>query len=198
MRDLGTLPKRLLLSAPISCGLFLLSLSTLRTATGVAAATGREAPEFPSLEAASWAGPPTSLASLRGNVVLLNVWTFGCINCRRTLPWVESVHERFGKRGVAVIGVHSPEFDYESSVKDVEKARKRERLLYPSFIDNSHAYWRALENDYWPTVYLIDKAGRVRRVQVGEVHAGDRAATALEGEIELLLAEAAVHTPTEK
>src|SRR5712691_4799487 len=140
----------------------------------------RIAPEFPSLEASSWSGPPTSLASLRGKVVLLNVWTLGCVNCARTLPWVRSVWERNKDRGVAVIGVHSPEFEREKDREAVEKARSRNGLGYPSFLDNEHAYWRALDNHYWPTVYLLDKAGRIRATQVGEVHAGDEAAMRLE------------------
>lgn len=100
-----------------------------------------------------------------------------------------SAKERFGGKGLTVIGVHSPEFDYESDPRAVEKARKAHGLDYPSFIDNTHAYWRALGNQYWPALYLIDKKGVIRRVQVGEVHAGDTTAALLERAIGALLAE---------
>lgn len=149
----------------------------------------RVAPEFPTLAPSSWSGPPTSLASQRGKVVLLNVWTFGCINCARTLPWVRSVWERDKDRGLSVIGVHSPEFDRERDPKEVEKARNENGLGYPSFIDNDQIYWRALDNHYWPAIYILDKTGRIRNLRIGEVHQGDRAATELEALIESLMKE---------
>ena len=161
------------------------------SADGLPTSESRPVPEFPTLAPSSWAGPPTSIASLRGRVILLNVWTLGCVNCRRTLPWVASVHGRFGGKGLAVIGVHSPEFEYENDLREVERARTAHGLGYPSFLDSGLAYWRALGNRYWPTIYLIDKAGTIRRVQIGEVHAGDDAAIALEQEIARLLAEPA-------
>ena len=157
--------------------------------TGAADAAGRTAPEFPSLAASSWAGTPTSMASLRGRVVLLNVWTFGCVNCQRTLPWVRSVAQRYRDRGLAVLGVHSPEFDRERDPRAVEEARARHKLDYPSYIDNGHLYWDALDNHYWPTVYLVDRGGKIHDLQIGEVHEGDGAAARLEREIETLLAE---------
>ena len=153
------------------------------------ASEARVAPEFPSLDPKAWAGPPTSLASLRGRVVLLNVWTFGCINCERTLPWIRSVASKCGKETFSIVGVHSPELDFERDPKAVEDARRRQHLDYSSFIDNGHAYWRAIENEAWPTVYLIDRAGRIRGVQVGEIHEGDRAARRIESLIDALLKE---------
>jgi thiol-disulfide isomerase/thioredoxin len=155
---------------------------------------GRSAPEFPSLDPANWAGRPTSMSSLRGRVVLLNVWTFGCINCERTLPWVRSTYERYKAGGLAVVGVHSPEFDREREIAAVEQARKRYGLEYPSFIDNGHVYWRALYNQYWPALYLIDKTGKIRALQVGEVHDGDEAALNLDRQIGALLSEPAPDT----
>jgi peroxiredoxin len=148
---------------------------------------GKPAPEFPSLDRASWSGTPTSLASQRGRPVLINVWTFGCINCTRTLPWVRSVAERFGKRGLTVIGVHSPEFERERDPKAVDAAREKHGLVYPSYLDNGHHYWNALDNHYWPALYLIDAQGKVRDVQFGEVHDGDGADARLRAEIETML-----------
>ena len=148
---------------------------------------GKKAPEFPSLERSSWSGTPTSLASQRGRPVLINVWTFGCINCTRTLPWVRSVAERYGKRGLAVIGVHSPEFERERDPKAVDAAREKHGLAYPSYLDNGHRYWQALDNHYWPALYLIDARGAVRDIQYGEVHDGDEADARLTAEIESML-----------
>jgi thiol-disulfide isomerase/thioredoxin len=153
------------------------------------------APEFPATGASAWVGlapgeaPPT-MASLRGRVVLLNVWTFGCVNCVRTLPWVQGIATRYADRGdLAIIGVHSPEFAHERDREAVAVERTRRGLTYPSYLDSDMRYWRALGNRYWPTVYLIDKAGRIRATQVGEVHDGDAAAASLERTIETLLAE---------
>lgn len=151
------------------------------------AASGTLAPEFPSLAAKDWSGTPTSLASLRGRPVLLNVWTFGCYNCARTLPWVRAMHARYGPRGLAVIGVHSPEFDSERDPSALAAAREKHHLDYPSYIDNGYVYWRSLGNRYWPTIYILDSEGRIRTVQVGEVHEGDEADRALGSLIESLL-----------
>ena len=150
---------------------------------------GRTAPEIPSLAAENWAGSPVSLASLRGRVVVLNVWTFGCINCRNTLPWLRQTDRLYTPRGVAIVGVHTPEFDREKSRKMVVAAIEREELNWPSYLDNGMKYWDALANHWWPATYLIDRSGIVRYVQVGEIHEGDRPAAAFEGMLERLLAE---------
>lgn len=159
----------------------------VRTGAGESGLVGKAAPEFPSLERASWSGTPTSLASQRGRPVLINVWTFGCINCTRTLPWVRAIDERYKKRGLTVIGVHSPEFEEERDPKAVDTAREKHGLAYPSYLDNGHRYWNALDNHYWPALYLIDAQGTVRDVQFGEVHDGDAADTRLRSEIESML-----------
>jgi thiol-disulfide isomerase/thioredoxin len=127
---------------------------------------GKAAPEFPSLDKASWSGAPTSLASRRGHPVLINVWTFGCINCERTLPWVRAIDERYRQRGLAVIGVHSPEFERERDPKAVDAAREKHGLAYPSYLDNGHRYWDALGNHYWPAIYLVDPQGAGARPPV--------------------------------
>src|SRR5215510_13864037 len=144
---------------------------------------GKTAPEFPSLDTRSWSGTPISLASQRGRPVLINIWTFDCINCMRTLPWVRAIAEKYGERGLTVIGVHSPEFEHEKDPKAVEAAREKHGLTYPSYLDNGMRYWYKLENHYWPAIYLIDTRGKIRDIQVGEVHAGDPADVRLTSEI---------------
>ena len=171
----------------LTAGLLLAGWMALPGAGAGSGILGKPAPELPSLDAGSWAGKPTSLASLRGHPVLINVWTFGCINCTRTLPWVRAIDEAYARRGLAVIGVHSPEFDEERDPKAVEAARRKHGLAYPSYIDNGHRYWDALGNRYWPAIYLLDAKGIVRDVQYGEVHDGDAADARLRAAIEAML-----------
>ena len=111
------------------------------------------------------------------------------MNCIRTLPWVRGAHKRYSARGLAVIGVHSPEFAYEKKRDAVEAELARHGLAYPNLLDNAMAYWSALGNQYWPTLYLVDKCGRIRARQAGEVHAGESSGRELEATIEALLAE---------
>ena len=107
----------------------------------------------------------------------------------RTIPWVREVRSRYGPRGLKVVGVHTPEFEHERRREEVEAAVKEHGLDYPHFLDNDSAYWRALRNQYWPAAYLVDRQGRIRLVQVGEVHAGQESGRKLEAAIESLLAE---------
>jgi AhpC/TSA family len=111
------------------------------------------------------------------------------VNCQRTLPWVREAIGRFGDRGFRVIGIHSPEFEYELDHAALEKAVRQHGLDYPHFLDDRHAYWQALGNQYWPTLYLVDKCGRVRARQIGEVLAGSSSAARLDEKIGALLAE---------
>jgi thiol-disulfide isomerase/thioredoxin len=147
------------------------------------------APEFPTTEPSHWVGAPVTLGSLRGQVVLLDVWTFGCINCVRTIPWVRQSAARFGSRGLAIVGIHTPEFAHER-VRDavVEHVRKH-RLEFPHLLDNDSAYWKALHNEYWPALYLVDRCGRIRASAVGEVHLNEPSGQRLEARIEELLKE---------
>jgi len=154
---------------------------------------GKTAPEFPTLDTRSWSGTPVSLASQRGLPVLINIWTFGCINCMRTLPWVRGIAEKYGERGLTVIGVHSPEFEAEKDPKAVTAAREKNGLTYPSYIDNGLKYWYKLDNHYWPAIYLIDTRGKILDIQVGEVHEGDAADARLTAEIESMLTPGGTH-----
>lgn len=164
----------------------------LGAAVALNAADGaRPAPPFPTRDAKRWIGAPTSWPELRGRVVLLDVWTFGCVNCVRSLPWVRDVRSRYADRGLAVIGVHTPEFETERERRNVEAAVAKHGLDYPHLLDTDSAYWKALRNEYWPTAYLVDRCGFLRVRHVGEVHSGEPSGRALEREIERLLDESA-------
>ena len=111
---------------------------------------------------------PLTLAGLSGQVVLIDFWTHGCINCLRTLPHVNRWAARHREAGLVVIGVHSPEFAFERSPKRVETAIRRFGVRHPVALDNDHATWRAWANQYWPAHYLIDRAGQIRYRHFGE------------------------------
>lgn len=112
--------------------------------------------------------PPLTLAGLRGKVVLVDFWTYACINCVRTLPHVRAWHETYGPQGLVVIGVHTPEFPYERDARNVAGALRRFGLAYPVAQDNRYATWTAFGNRYWPALYLIDRQGRIRYRHAGE------------------------------
>ena len=111
---------------------------------------------------------PLTAASLRGKVVLIDVWTYTCINWLRTLPYVRAWHEKYKDRGLVVIGVHDPEFPFEHDLDNVRRAAKAMRVEYPIAVDNDFAIWRAFSNQYWPALYLVDAQGRNRYHYFGE------------------------------
>lgn len=111
---------------------------------------------------------PLSLEGLRGQVVLIHFWTFGCINCIRTLPAVTKWYEQYREQGLVVVGIHTPEFAYERELKSVERAVKERGITYPVALDNQYATWNAYENQYWPAFYLIDATGKLRYTHFGE------------------------------
>jgi cytochrome c biogenesis protein CcdA/thiol-disulfide isomerase/thioredoxin len=113
-------------------------------------------------------GKPLSIAGLRGRVVLVDFWTYSCINCQRSLPHVEAWSRDYGADGLTVIGVHTPEFAFEHVVSNVTQAARQLGVSYPVAIDNNYATWNAYENEYWPAEYLIDATGHVRHVDFGE------------------------------
>ncbi len=126
--------------------------------------------ELPSLGGAiEWLNSaPLTASELRGKVVLIDVWTYTCINWLRTLPYVRAWAEKYKNQGLVVIGVHSPEFAFEKNVDNVRRAAKDMRLDYPIAIDSDFAIWRALKNQYWPALYIVDAQGRIRHHQFGE------------------------------
>jgi cytochrome c biogenesis protein CcdA/thiol-disulfide isomerase/thioredoxin len=117
---------------------------------------------------------PLSLAGLHGKVVLIDFWTYSCINCQRTLPHVESWYKAYHDAGLDVIGVHTPEFSFEHVTSNIVSAAHSLGVKYPIAIDNNYGTWDAYENQYWPAEYLIDATGNIRHVTFGE---GDYSAT---------------------
>jgi thiol-disulfide isomerase/thioredoxin len=129
-----------------------------------------KAPEFAGI--VSWlntpGNKPLSLAQLKGRVVLVDFWTYSCINCQRTLPHIEAWYKDYAKDGLVVVGVHTPEFNFEHVVSNVRSESARLGVHYPVAIDNNYATWDAYDNEYWPADYLIDSRGDVRHVSFGE------------------------------
>jgi thiol-disulfide isomerase/thioredoxin len=148
------------------------------------------APEFTATAAADWLNsPPLTLASLRGQVVLLDVWALECLNCHRSVPWLLDTEKRHAARGLRVIGVHTPEFEHEKDRAAVLRKVKELGLGHPVMLDNDARYWNALGNRYWPTFYLLDRQGRVRGVYIGEMRAARPETRALEEQLVVLLDE---------
>src|SRR5262245_17164123 len=114
--------------------------------------------EFPSLGGATeWlSSQPLTAAALRGNVVLVQFWTYTCINGQRTLAYVRAWAEKYKDNGLVVIGVHTPEFQFERKIENVHRATKEMRVGYPIAVDSNYAVWRAFDNHYWPALYFID------------------------------------------
>jgi thiol-disulfide isomerase/thioredoxin len=109
-----------------------------------------------------------SLASLRGRVVLVDFWTYSCINCIRTLPYLNAWNAKYAAKGLTIIGVHTPEFPFEYSASNVAAAIGQNGIHYPVAQDNDYATWNAYNNEYWPAEYLIDAQGRIRLTDFGE------------------------------
>jgi cytochrome c biogenesis protein CcdA/thiol-disulfide isomerase/thioredoxin len=136
-------------------------------------------------------GRPLSLAQLRGRVVLVDFWTYSCINCLRTLPHLKAWDRAYRTAGLTIVGVHSPEFAFERVPANVRSAVARLGVEYPVALDNDFATWRAYSNDYWPSEYLIDKTGRIRHEHYGEGQYGETEAV-----IRRLLGEKVKAPPT--
>jgi thiol-disulfide isomerase/thioredoxin len=126
--------------------------------------------ELASLERANeWLNsPPLTPPALRGKVVLIDFWTYTCINWLRTAPYVRAWAKKYKDQGLVVIGVHAPEFAFEKNTNNVRWAVKEMRIDHPVAVDNEHAIWRAFRNNYWPALYFIDAQGRVRHHHFGE------------------------------
>ena len=123
----------------------------------------------PELAIGSWINSePLKLEDLRGRVVLIEFWTFGCFNCRNTVPFVKSWHDRYREQGLTVIGVHSPETADESKIEDLRREVASLGINYPVVTDNDYQTWNAYDAYAWPTIFLLDKQGRIRWMRVGE------------------------------
>ncbi|MCX7319863.1 MAG: thioredoxin family protein [Hyphomicrobiales bacterium] len=112
--------------------------------------------------------PPLDIAALRGKVVLVNFWTYGCVNCVNTLPHVTALHAKYRDRGFVVVGIHTPEFPFEKSAGNVQAAIKRHGITYPVAQDNESRTWNAYNNRYWPAQYIVDQRGQIVYQHDGE------------------------------
>ena len=151
----------------------------------VPSAEGRVGVPAPDINNEIWLNSqPLQLSDLRGKVVMVEFWTFGCWNCRNIEPYVKQWHDTYADDGLVVIAIHSPEFRYEQDVDKVQRYIRDHELPYAVPIDNEFRTWRQFQNRYWPTLYLIDKQGTIQYIKIGE-GAYDRT----EKEIQRLLAE---------
>ena len=133
----------------------------------VGGAVGDLAPEFSGIDA--WInGEPLTMEELRGRVVLIDFWTYTCINCIRTFPFLKQWHARYADDGLVIVGVHTPEFDFEKVYDNVVEATLNDALVWPMAQDNDYVTWRRYSNRFWPAKYLIDKDGVVRYTHFGE------------------------------
>ena len=141
-------------------------LSNLEADTFIAAAKATAAPAFAK---GSWINSdPLTLSKLRGRVVLVEFWTFGCYNCRNTLPAVKEWDARYRDRGLTIVGVHTPETDSEYNLDDVRREVPALEIKYPVVTDNDYKTWKAYGVEAWPTIFVVDKQGRIRWLHVGE------------------------------
>ena len=110
----------------------------------------------------------TKLSDLKGKVVLVDFWTYSCINCIRTLPYLVDWNQKYSDKGLVIVGVHSPEFEFEKNIDNVKQAVTRFGIKYPVLLDNDHGTWNAFQNSYWPRKYLVDSDGYIRYDHIGE------------------------------
>jgi Thiol-disulfide isomerase and thioredoxins len=143
----------------------------------------RKAPEFKGITSYINTNQ-TKLSDLKGKVVLVDFWTYSCINCIRTLPYLVDWNQKYSDKGLVIVGVHSPEFEFEKNIDNVKQAVTRFGIKYPVLLDNDHGTWNAYQNSYWPRKYLVDSDGYIRYDHIGE---GGYAET--ENAIRSLLAE---------
>jgi thiol-disulfide isomerase/thioredoxin len=143
----------------------------------------RKAPEFKGITSYINTNQ-TKLSDLKGKVVLVDFWTYSCINCIRTLPYLVDWNQKYSDKGLVIVGVHSPEFEFEKNIDNVKQAVARFGIKYPVLLDNDHGTWNAYQNSYWPRKYLVDSDGYIRYDHIGE---GGYAET--ENAIRSLLAE---------
>jgi len=168
--------------AVTALGVILLVLSFTWVATN--AGVGMKAPDIAN---PTWLNSdPLRITDLRGKVVMVEFWTFGCYNCRNVEPYIKQWYEQYKEQGFVVIGVHSPEFLHEREIENVKRYMKDHDIRFPVPIDNEFSTWNRYGNHYWPSMYLIDKHGIIRYVKIGEGGYGET-----ERQIQALLAERA-------
>jgi thiol-disulfide isomerase/thioredoxin len=152
-------------------------------AFAAAPAFAAPAPEFAGIE--HWINSaPLSMQQLRGKVVLVDFWTYDCVNCLNVLPYVKGWHQKYKDQGLVVVGVHTPEYAFERKLDSLQTAVKRNGIAFPVAQDNRYLTWNAYQNRFWPAFYLVDKKGELVYSHFGE---GDYAQT--EAQIRKLLAQ---------
>ena len=127
----------------------------------------RKAPEFTGITSYINTNQ-TKLSDLKGKVILVDFWTYSCINCIRTLPYLVDWNQKYSDKGLVIVGVHSPEFEFEKNINNVKQAVARFGIRYPVLLDNDHETWNAYQNSYWPRKYLVDSDGYIRYDHIGE------------------------------
>lgn len=169
-----------------TAALLLGSVSSLAAAVTV----GQPAPDF--IRGGQWFNttrPPT-IASLRGKVLIVNLWVYSCINCHNSLLTLKRWYTTYKSAGLEIVGVHTPELPSDRPATNVAAALKADDINWPIMQDNANATWNAYTNEYWPTFYLIDRRGTVRMVHAGEISSRyPQAIPGLEAELQKLLAE---------
>jgi thiol-disulfide isomerase/thioredoxin len=177
---MGAMPRWALLAA----------LAWFASTGAASASSGSALPEFTQTDAQAWINSaPLTVSQLSGHVVLLHVWAFECWNCYRSFPWLHALEEKYRSRGLVVVGIHTPELPEESDTTKLAAKTKEFGITHAVMIDNDSAYWRALDNHYWPAWYIVDAHGAIRKLVIGEAHDGDQRARAVESAIDALLAE---------
>ncbi len=127
----------------------------------------KSAAEFQDIK--SWINSkPLTLKDLRGKIVLLDFWTYSCINCIRTLPALKKMHEKYSKKGLVIVGIHTPEFEFEKDLENVKTAVKKHGIKYPVGLDSDNTTWHLYGNRYWPWATLIGKEGNIVMEHIGE------------------------------
>jgi thiol-disulfide isomerase/thioredoxin len=145
---------------------------------------GLKAPEFNHAAAVDWLNSaPLKLAGLQGKTVLVEFWAFDCINCRRSIPWLHSLQQKYSARDFLIVGVHTPELPEERATANVRAAIEQLHITYPVMIDADYSYWNALNNQYWPAFYLIGADGHIAAQEIGEIHIGETRAREFEKQI---------------
>jgi thiol-disulfide isomerase/thioredoxin len=135
--------------------------------TETIAVAANRLPEFQGIS--EWINSPAlSTKDLLGKVVLVQIWTLGCINCQRTLPLVTSWHRKYAAQGLQTVGIHTPEFPFERDRKNIRRAIAKHGITYPVGVDNNFQTWKAFKNEYWPHLFLADRQGIVRYDHIGE------------------------------
>ncbi|MBW4661773.1 MAG: thioredoxin family protein [Drouetiella hepatica Uher 2000/2452] len=124
-------------------------------------------PEFQGIQ--QWLNSePLTIAGLKGNVVMVQFWTFSCINCQRTLPYLVEWHQKYASQGLRIVGVQTPEFPFERDIGNIQNALEQAKITYPIAVDNDFKTWKAYQNQYWPHLFLGDRQGQLRYDHIGE------------------------------